>query len=211
MALGAYNRQTFNRAGTTAPVYTTTYSMFGTITASAQAGAVISPQYHFYGEIDAQADLLYGYVQEYTMEAAFEAEVTPSVLISAQYDMSGEITAFANPLIQEYYDMSGEISAKTELYALVIPEYTMTGSIVANIDSEQEREYIMQFVDLDIPAGSSLVIDSEFYTVTLDGENVIDRYSGDWIYFTRLLRSLEVSSGISGDLDVSILYQERYL
>ncbi|MDR2655306.1 MAG: hypothetical protein LBC56_04420 [Oscillospiraceae bacterium] len=62
-----------------------------------------------------------------------------------------------------------------------------------------------------IPPGGTLVIDSEFYTVTLNNQNVIDRHGGDWIWADRTTESVEISaSGISA-LDWEVMYIAEYL
>lgn len=211
MSLGSFNRQLYNRNAATGPVYRITHSMFGTLTVSMAPGAQIVMHHHMNGELTANINLLYGYKQSHAMEGELTASANLKARIIHTAAMSGELTATFRPLLPVVGKLSGELDAQLEPYVSITLGHVMASSLNMFIDSEQEREYIMQFVDLDIPAGSTLVIDSDLFTITLDGENVIDRYSGDWIYFTRLLRSLEVYSGISGDLDVSVLYQERYL
>lgn len=67
-------------------------------------------------------------------------------------------------------------------------------------------------IDVTIPPGSTLIIDSENYNVLLDGENVIDKHSGDWLdELTRNTFDITLGSGVVGDLEGSLLYTERYL
>lgn len=62
-----------------------------------------------------------------------------------------------------------------------------------------------------IPAGGVLRIDTENYTVTLDGENILHLQEGDWPQLSRGLQQLLVASGTGGDLSGSLTYQEAYL
>ena len=62
-----------------------------------------------------------------------------------------------------------------------------------------------------VKPGGVLVIDSNAFTAELNGENVIDQYTGDWPEITRLLTRLRVEGGTSGTLQVTVLYTERYL
>ena len=67
-------------------------------------------------------------------------------------------------------------------------------------------------IDVVIPAGSVLVIDSENYNVLLDGENIIDKQSGDWFdELTRNTFDVTIVSGLEGNLTGSLLYKERFL
>ena len=47
-------------------------------------------------------------------------------------------------------------------------------------------------IDVVLGAGQTLVIDTENYLVTLDGENVIDKHSGGWFYLVSGSRGLVV-------------------
>lgn len=62
-----------------------------------------------------------------------------------------------------------------------------------------------------IPPGGVLRIDTENYTVTLDGENILHLQSGDWPKLARGLQQLLVASGTGGALAGSLTYQEAYL
>lgn len=62
-----------------------------------------------------------------------------------------------------------------------------------------------------IPPGGVLRIDTENYTVTLNGENVLHLQEGDWPKLSRGLQHLLVASGTGGTLEGSLTYQEAYL
>lgn len=64
---------------------------------------------------------------------------------------------------------------------------------------------------LTIPPGGELRIDSELFTVLLDGENALHTQSGDWINVSRELLRLTVESASGGGLQGQLIYTERYL
>ncbi len=66
-------------------------------------------------------------------------------------------------------------------------------------------------VDLIIPPGKTLVIDSDNFTAYLDGENVLDKYNGDWINLSRNVKSIELFTGEGKNIESYIIYKERYL
>lgn len=77
--------------------------------------------------------------------------------------------------------------------------------IVINLERD------VAIVNVTIPAGGKLIIDSDFFTAALNNENVIDLYSGDWITLGRDLLELDVDSGTGGALIGKVIYTERYL
>lgn len=64
---------------------------------------------------------------------------------------------------------------------------------------------------LVIPPGGELRIDSELFTVLLNGENALHTQSGDWISISRELLRIIVESASGGELEGQLIYQERYL
>ena len=71
------------------------------------------------------------------------------------------------------------------------------------------REIVM--LNVTIPAGGTLVIDTDFYTATLNDENVIHLHGGDWPWLNRDLVELDIDSGTGGALTGKVIYTERYL
>lgn len=64
---------------------------------------------------------------------------------------------------------------------------------------------------LTIPPGGELRIDSDLFTVLLDGENALHTQSGDWVNLSRELWKLTVESASGGGLEGQLIYTERYL
>lgn len=94
----------------------------------------------------------------------------------------------------------------------ISPAYpVLYGAVEAAMHMEGARETILRFPEIVLPPDGVLVIDSDAFTAELNGENVIDQYTGDWPEITRLLARLRVEGGTSGTLNVTVLYTERYL
>lgn len=66
-------------------------------------------------------------------------------------------------------------------------------------------------LDVTLPPGGKLVIDSDNLIVLLDGENALHLHAGDWVYLSRGTLDVEVDSGSAATLDCNILYTERWL
>ena len=65
-------------------------------------------------------------------------------------------------------------------------------------------------VDLTIPAGGKLVIDSENYNVLLNNANAIDKHSGTWAFLSRTVDKITFRPK-GANVAISMLYTERYL
>ena len=66
-------------------------------------------------------------------------------------------------------------------------------------------------MQVTIPPGGELRLDSDVFLAMLDGENVLYAQSGDWINVSRELLRLIVESATGGALEGQIIYTERYL
>ena len=72
-------------------------------------------------------------------------------------------------------------------------------------------ETIAFTVDITMPPGSRLIIDTENYTVSLNNENIIHRFYGDWPQLSRELLELNIDSGTGTGLKGSLAYVERWI
>lgn len=79
--------------------------------------------------------------------------------------------------------------------------------------SSQRLEVLTAFFDLTLKAGHTLVIDSGGYVVLLDGENAIDRHSGDWLRLDRDVIDVrfEAAGGDAAKLEREMLYSPRWI
>lgn len=66
-------------------------------------------------------------------------------------------------------------------------------------------------IGISIPPGGELRIDSENYTVTLNGENVLYAQSGYWPILSRELAQMTIDSGTGGEITGEIVFAERWL
>lgn len=211
MPMGQYNLAPFNRLQNAGRDFEASYSMYATLTAVVAARVGYSTNYRYEASLDGEMTLGYGFSENYAMEAELNGSATPKVQINYKAKMESALTGQMNMAISAKYRLEAALTGSIE----VAPDVWFAGAFYAaltgNFDSLQSSETEMRFDDLTIPAGSVLVIDSENFVVTLDGENVIDQYSGEWLFFDRSLAGLEASASSGGKLTVSALYRERYL
>lgn len=72
-------------------------------------------------------------------------------------------------------------------------------------------DVLTALLDITVPPGSTLVIDSNGYVVLLDGDDVIWAHTGDWLHLNR--NTYDITFDILGgaSADRQILYTERWL
>lgn len=66
-------------------------------------------------------------------------------------------------------------------------------------------------MQVTIPPGGELRIDSDHFLAILDGENVLYAQSGDWINISRDLLRISIESATGGTLSGQLIYTERFL
>lgn len=128
--------------------------------------------------------------------------------------LDGKIVLTAKPYVSKDTPTSasgrGALNAsafvsKDKLFTTVVSE--ALGAVTAATSQTTETAR----VQITIPPGGELRIDSEYFTVTLNGENVLNEQSGDWINLSPELLRLIIESAIGGNLTGDIIFTERFL
>lgn len=102
--------------------------------------------------------------------------------------------------------LMGHVMGSKDLPEGMLAAAVLTTSAEAGVQSVDRAVF-----QLTIPPGGELRIDSEFFTVLLDGENALHTQEGAWIELSRALARLTVECASGGPLEGQIVYQERYL
>jgi len=212
MSLGAFNRALFNRKSGGRAIEER-YDMSAAILMAMDVGVRYEVDGGFNASIDGHMDLWWGYYENSELAEAMTMLARAQIRYNPDAALAEEISARFNPVLWALGEMSEAIDWKTmtvtlHLYPEIDPFFA---SIVMRIDGEQTTETIMELPMLVMQPGSVLVIDSENYTITLDGQNVIHAYQGDWFDFMPELREMAITSNVSGAPRVSVLFEERYL
>lgn len=66
-------------------------------------------------------------------------------------------------------------------------------------------------INITLPPGSEIRIDSETFRVLMDGDNYLYAQEGDWLTLTRELLYFDIESASGGSLVGTVIYTERYL
>lgn len=144
---------------------------------------------NLYGKIDAS--------QNFYIETLF-----PEYLLSHSY-LSSNIPAHFTSLD----DVSGKCYASKNITDI---SFFGTEIILATVSGGTVEDLILS-INVSIPPGGELRIDSDNYTVLLDGENVLYSQSGYWPILSRELSTMTIDSGTGGEISGEIVFSERWL
>lgn len=101
------------------------------------------------------------------------------------------------------------------LYSIAISKDLVYNLIVTDLLSCDVTSVILEnekiTINATIPANGRLEIDSDDFTVLLNGENALHLHSGEWLFLDREIESILIDSGTGGELTGSVIYNERYL
>lgn len=92
-----------------------------------------------------------------------------------------------------------------------VPAPLMVSEVLTSMLEATSQTTQRTTLQLTIPPGGELRIDSELFIVLLNGENALHTQSGDWIDVSRELLRLIVESASGGLLQGQLIYTERYL
>lgn len=169
------------------------FSAFSSLFMSAQGSVDVITRVCF---SDALQDFAYA---QKNIPTAMEAMEELDARIVASKDIPSELLVYADHL--------AALAAGSKNIQISFTVSEILTSLSAAISQTTERTTLQ----LTIPPGGELRIDSDLFTVLLDGENALHTQSGDWINISRELLRLIVESASGGQLQGQIIYTERYL
>jgi len=140
------------------------------------------------------------------------AEVHIGKVMHEPLDLNSLINAnlHVGKMMHENLPFVGEFVADINFILLMHERVGFDGFFFAIASSETIR-FDSAEINVVIPPGGELRIDSDAFNVLLNGENAIHLYRGDWIHFARNLQSLNVSTGTGNALSGEVVYVERFL
>lgn len=150
------------------------------------------------------------------VEALFAGSIETNVHISADYSSALTmadrlmVRGRAGAAIWFGLPLSDALDAETRLGAALSQPCVFSELVTLRPDAASKTEQTL-LVRVTLPVGSELRIDSENYTVTLDGENVLHLQEGDWLALDRGLVNVTVDSGVAGSLVGQLVFTEKYL
>ncbi len=106
--------------------------------------------------------------------------------------------------------LSEKINKKLDIVQDVLNTLQLTEIVNGMIYSTILERLLME-IHVTIPPGGELRINTETFTVTLNGENVLHLHSGDWPTLSRKLVTLLIDSGTAGTLEGEMIFSNRWL
>lgn len=147
---------------------------------------------HFNSCLDFQAEPLRISYLEDTLNSGLDLRCAPLKSIPIETELSSGFGISADAVrvsvLQSHFDLGLDLSA--DLF----------------MGEKQEA-----FLGITLQPGQILIINSCDYTATLDGENILETYQGDWIFLRDKSLDLQVNSDNPGQMEVKIDLIPRYL
>lgn len=164
--------------------------------AQTEMAAAVFPALWLREEMSEQTQAQVGFGQDIYLIAQQESQAQAQVDVGCDilFEMDEQATALA---------MAG---IGCDIYISLTVPALMNAQVSSYI-----IEDLFAFLDVTIPPGGTLVVDSENYNVLLNGQSVIWVHSGDWVRINPETMLLSVSSAVGGNLENKILYTERFL
>lgn len=136
----------------------------------------------------------------------FNEIVSLNMLCDLILDYSSKITSAAV--------LKSTIKLGTDYYAVFTTNFRNGYAVInAYISTKAAADYVLE-INCILPAGATLVIDSENFTATIDGENVLYAQKGEWVFITRNTQqiSLDITDFANTEIITGTLtYRDRYL
>ena len=147
-------------------------------------------------------------VAQFTAAERLAAEVGAIKNLRAALTSADSIAAAVqgSKHIPAYEALNANGSASKNICTAFVAADILTA--IMDATSQTAEVVLMQ---VTIPPGGELRLDSDVFLAMLDGENVLYAQSGDWINVSRELLRLIVESATGGALEGQIIYTERYL
>lgn len=154
---------------------------------------------------------------EWTGTATAESRASGSLLIERH--LAGNVAEAAAEAFGEIirrHLFEGVAEAASEAAGALVRVRFFSGTAVAEANASGAGvatygQEVMTILGVNMIPGDELVIDTEHMTVTLNGENIIDRVSDDAVFFKLMsgINDITVEGGTTAD--VRIVWKDRWL
>lgn len=184
----------------------------GTISAEVLAGGLVDASASGGEVLSVLAALKADYIPQITASGIVNARAVLSVDHFIEATLSGLVNNSA-ALGENIYiapDMTGIIKQIAALGASFTEGQIYFDETLNCLIATAIFDTLILKVDLSIPAGGKLVIDSDNYNVLLNNANAIDKHSGAWVFLSRAVDKIEFRPKGTA-IAISMLYTERYL
>lgn len=151
--------------------------------------------------------LLRAALEERVQGGAYGQKNTPAELDSAEKLAA---SLWASKDLPTHGELADSLSTGLEGVKDIYGAMSVFEGLTALLEASSQTTDRAVF-QLTIPPGGELRINSELFTVLLNGENALHTQSGDWVNVSRELLRLTVESAAGGGLEGQLIYTERFL
>lgn len=167
--------------------------------------------------MDLEADL--GFIPKLeffiTLERNFKEEILSKVKLAENIDFEIDVNNDFKVSCNIGLDSTLDFNLFENLYIrdtsfgkdILIKDYVNSEELLTNLKSSVLNNWVTKIN----ASGKRIEIDSDKYTVYIDEENALDKFQGDWIYLSRDIESIEISSSNNKKIKGKIIFRERFL
>lgn len=167
--------------------------------------------------MDLEADL--GFIPKLeffiNLESNFKESILSKVKLAEDINFEIDINSDFKISCNIYLDSKFDFNIFENLYIkdltfgknILFKDYVNSEELLTNLKSNILNNWITKIN----ASGKRIEIDSDKYTVYIDEENALDKFQGDWIYLSRDIESIEISSSNNKKIKGKIIFRERFL
>ncbi len=184
-----------------------------TVNGAASMGCIVAEQ----AEAEATFGAKCAAVANYYTSEALTATFGESVSLFLKCYISGKFAGTFGAILDIGEDiylntkLSDGVQFSGVLGALFAADPIDAYEIVNCLVSTAVFDTLYVTLDVTIPPGGKLILDSENFLALLNDENVLDKHSGDWVELSRSVEQIIIDGGGTSALNATMLYTERYL
>ncbi len=151
--------------------------------------------------------------QKFSSDVQFLKYIFSSLNVYQKSNMDLQFSKYIFPSLNVYH--SKPLNYNLEIMKYIFPSLDIYLSPIYNLEF---LKYIIltiletQIVNLNIRLNpkDQLILDSDIFDFTINGENALHLHSGDWINLDRILEDFIIETNGGQKLDGQIIFNERY-
>lgn len=152
----------------------------------------------------------YSILAELNESVDVDANVVKEIFLVFELSDSVKNTCYLGKNISVIQEVKDGFSGSLFIGKVIQIDSLLADQVDADISANVLEKQIA-YLDVVIPPGGELRIDSSLFNATLNGENILHLYNGDWIFISRDTTNLAIQTATGGKLKGKLLFTERYL
>jgi len=231
--LQRYNLAKYNLPGIHTQTVDFTHDAFGVFTALAGARIYMNFLHHVNGEIHNEAVLNLQTSFEHLLDGYIHSHVVPHVHLILAHEVEGNLTALvgmgkdlnlAHSVGGEFkhdvyvgkvmnvvdLENSGNFNSRVHVSKVMNVRHTVLGDIEAFVSMGLSR-YAQFVINVTIPPGGEIRIDSLTFRVTRGIEDIFWAFQGEWVFLNRDTIQINLAAQSGTRVDGEVIYDARFI